>query len=210
MGLILGKSFNRNYNLRVPFLDGFYNIGLFFNNKSPFLLFSIDADFSTSKDLKHGVKINMFKNLESSKFCETFINLHNYRSQNLDIVNQFKNIKDDYIDDINFIFNENLSLSKIQVEDNTFYEQLTLYGFTLTSFSNEFLFLVAERQSIVAKIRKKLVRSSALQIATILAINVIDEYSDEARKSAIILEKPKFSTGEVINFSKLDKELKEN
>jgi len=183
MGLILGKSFNRNYNLRLPFLDGFYNIGMFFNNKSPFLLFSVDPDFSSSKDLKHGVKINMFKNLESSKFCETFIDLHNYRSSNLDIVNQFKNIKNDYIDDINFIFNENLSLSKIQVDDNTFYEQLVLYGFTMTSFSSEFLFLVAERQSIVAKIKKKLVRSSALQISTTHAIKIIDEYSEEAKKA---------------------------
>ena len=62
--LTLGKSLNRNYNLRLSFLDGYYNIGLFFNNKSTFLLFSVDSDFSQSEstELKENIKINMFKN----------------------------------------------------------------------------------------------------------------------------------------------------
>jgi len=89
MSLVLGKSLNRNYNIRLPFLDGFYNIGLFYNTKSPFLLFSVEPDISFS-ELKHSVKVNMFKNVESSKFVETFLNLHNYKSYNLDIINQFK------------------------------------------------------------------------------------------------------------------------
>ena len=49
MALQLGKSFNRNYKIRLPFLDGFYDIGLFYNNKSSFLLFSVDSDFTQSK-----------------------------------------------------------------------------------------------------------------------------------------------------------------
>ena len=28
MPLQLGKSFDRNYNVRVPFLDGYYNAGI--------------------------------------------------------------------------------------------------------------------------------------------------------------------------------------
>ena len=84
MSLKLGKSFNRSYNLRVPILDGYYNIGLFFDKKSTFLLFRVDPDFSHGK-FERNVKINMFKNLEQSKFCETFIDLHNYRKNTLDI-----------------------------------------------------------------------------------------------------------------------------
>ena len=42
MALKLGKSFDRNYNIRIPFLTGFYDIGIFFNKKSTFLLFSVD------------------------------------------------------------------------------------------------------------------------------------------------------------------------
>lgn len=189
MGLQLGRSFNRNYTVRLQFLDGFYNIGLFYNNKSSFLLFSVDPDFtqSKSKDLKHGIKVNMFKNLESSKFCETFLNLHSYRSQSLDIINQFKEIKPDYTNDINYLFNESLILSKINTENNSIlYDTLNLFCFTLTSYSNEFLFLVAERQNIISKLQKKVVRSSAIQIATASSLDLIEEFYNESRKSKII------------------------
>lgn len=186
--LTLGRSFNRNYNLRIPFLDGFYNIGIFYNNKSSFLLFSVESDFSQSKEreLKQASKINMFKNIESSKFCETFINLHSYKSQSLDIVNQFKEIKPEYVGDINFLFNETLLLSKINVKDNVFFDSLNLYAFSLSPYMSEFIFLIAERQNIIQKFEKKVVRSNAIQIATKSAIEMIDEYFEDGQKSKIL------------------------
>lgn len=208
MGLQLGRSFNRNYTVRLQFLDGFYNIGLFYNNKSSFLLFSVDPDFtqSKSKDLKHGIKVNMFKNLESSKFCETFLNLHSYRSQSLDIINQFKEIKPDYTNDINYLFNESLILSKINTENNSIlYDTLNLFCFTLTSYSNEFLFLVAERQNIISKLQKKVVRSSAIQIATASSLDLIEEFYNESRKSKIIdVTKRIIASDEIITLEQED------
>jgi hypothetical protein len=187
MSLQLGKSFNRNYVIRIPFLDGFYDIGLFYNNKSSFLLFSVDSDFTQSKnkELKHNIKVNMFKNIESSKFCETFLNLHNYKSATLDIVNQFKEIKSDYTLDVNFLFNETLTMSKIITDTSTFYDSLNLYCFSLSAYMNEFFFLIAERQNIISKLQKKIVRSSAIQISTSSSIDLIDEFYEEARKSRI-------------------------
>jgi hypothetical protein len=205
MSLTLGRSFNRNYQLRLPFGDGFYNIGLFYNTKSPFLLFSVDSDISSS-NLKHSSKINMFKNIESSRFVETFLNLHNYKSHNLDIINQFKEIKPDYSNDINFILNENLILSKIQIEDNTFLDQLILYGLTLSSYNTEIIFLIAERQNIVSKLRKKIVRTSAIQIATSGAIGMIDEYFEELKKSQKILDK--FPPDKILKFNEEEEESK--
>ncbi len=111
MALKLGKSFNRNYSIQIPILDGYYNIGIYFDKKSTFLLFKVDPDFTTGS-FQHNVKINMFKNLEASKFCETFINLHNYRKTTLDILNQFKKIDDTYTHDISFILNETNSFLK--------------------------------------------------------------------------------------------------
>lgn len=187
MSLQLGKSFNRNYKIRLPFLDGFYDIGLFYNNKSSFLLFSVDSDFtqSKSKDLKHSAKIAMFKNIESSKFCETFLNLHSYRSTSLDIINQFKEIKPEYTMDVNFLFNESITMSKIVVDNSSFYDNLNLYCFTLSAYMNEYIFLVAERQNIITKLQKKVVRSSAIQIATSPAIDLIEEFFEESRESKI-------------------------
>jgi hypothetical protein len=205
MSLVLGRSFNRNYNLRLPFGDGFYHIGVFYNTRSAFLLFSVDSDIASS-EFKHSVKINMFKNVESSRFSETFLNLHNYKSYNLDIINQFKDIKPDYVNDINFILNENLIISKIQIEDNTFLDQLILYGFTLSSYSTEMIFIIAERQNIVSKLRKKVVRSSAIQIATGGAISMVDEYFEEFRNRQ--KNKKEIISNEVINFNQLEEESK--
>jgi len=187
VSLQLGKSFNRNYKIRLSFLDGFYDIGLFYNNKSSFLLFSVDSDFtqSKSKDLKNSIKIAMFKNIESSKFCETFLNLHSYKNQSLDIINQFKEIKPEYTNDVNFLFNETLTMSKIVVDSSSFYDSLNLYCFTLSAYMNEYIFLIAERQNIITKLQKKVVRSSAIQIATSSSIDLIEEFFEESRESKI-------------------------
>jgi len=187
VSLQLGKSFNRNYKIRLPFLDGFYDVGLFYNNKSSFLLFSVDSDFtqSKSKDLKRSIKVAMFKNIESSKFCETFLNLHSYRNQSLDIINQFKEIKPEYANDVNFLFNESVTMSKIVVDNSSFYDSLNLYCFTLSAYMNEYVFLIAERQNIISKLQKKVVRSSAIQIATSSSIDLIDEFNNELRDSKI-------------------------
>jgi len=181
MALKLGKSFDRNYNLRIPILNGFYDVGIFFNKKSTFLLFSVESETRTE-----GIKINMFKNLESSKFCETFLELHNFRKSTLDILNQFKCIKADYYHEISFIFNETLNLSKIEVDDDkTLYDCLNIYGFTLNSYQNEFVFLITERQNIVRKLNRKIVRTSGIQIGTSQALNMLNDFHEESKVSGM-------------------------
>jgi hypothetical protein len=186
--------------IRLPFLDSFYDIGLFYNNKSSFLLFSVEPDFSQSKakELSHNIKVNMFKNIESSKFCETFLNLHNYRSKTLDIVNQFKEIKSEYSLDVNFLFNETITMSKTVVENSTFYDNLNLFCFTLAPYANEFLFLIAERQNIISKLQKKIVRSSAIQISTSSSLELIEEFYNESRNSKILDVSKRIASDEVI------------
>ena len=58
MSLKLGKQFDRNYNIRIPFLRGFYDIGIFYNKKSTFLLFSVEQGL---RGFGEGAKVNMFK-----------------------------------------------------------------------------------------------------------------------------------------------------
>ncbi len=181
MALKLGKSFDRNYNLRLPFLNGFYNIGVFLNKKSTFLLFSVDSAVRSSNETE-GVKINMFKNLESSKFCETFLELHNFRKSTLDILNQFKCIRPEYYHEVSFIMNETLNFSKVEVdEDKTLFDCLNIYGFTLNSYQNEFIFLITERQNIVKKLNRKIVRTSGIQIGTSQALHMLNDYHEESK-----------------------------
>lgn len=200
--LTMGKSFNRCYNLRLPFLNGFYNIGVYFNNRSSFLLFSINPDFQKGGGIEHSIKINMYKNLESSKFCETFLKLHNYRKSTLDIVNQFDSIKPEYYSDVNFILNESITLSKYEINDKDVFDVLMLYGFTISNYSNEFIFLLCERQNIIKKLGKKVVRTSGVQIATTPAINILNEFSEEAKVAGKVMEK--FPTEETIKFNEID------
>lgn len=181
MGLKLGKSFDRNYNLRLPFLNSFYDIGIFLNKKSTFLLFSVDPTGSRENKIE-GVKINMFKNLESSKFCETFLELHNFRKSTLDILNQFKCVRPEYYHEVSFIMNETLNFSKIEIdEDKTLFDCLNIYGFTLNSYQNEFIFLITERQNIVKKLNRKIVRTSGIQIGTSQALHMLNDYHEESK-----------------------------
>ncbi len=201
MALKLGKQFNRNYNIRIPFLDGFYNIGIFFDKRSTFLLFSVEPDFSTSVFEKNS-KVNMFKNLESSKFCETFLDLHNYRKNTLDISNQFEKIKPEYAGELSFVFNETITLAKVDLHDKTVYDLLNIYGFTINSYLNEYIFILTERHNIVKRLGKKIVRTSGLQIATSSALTTLNDYHTESKENRISLE-IRHPTDEII---KLDDE----
>jgi hypothetical protein len=180
MSLKLGSRFNRNYTLRVPFIDGYYNIGIYYDKKSTFLLFKVDPDFSENSEYKHSVKINMFKNLEASKFCETFVELHNFRKNTLDISNQFNKIRPEYTDDVSFVFNESVILAKIEIEDNReVYDCLNIYGLTINQVMDEFIFIITERQNIIKRLGKKIVRTSGIQIATNPSLEMLDEFHSE-------------------------------
>lgn len=183
MGLTLGKILDRNYSIRLPFLNGKYNINIFFNKKSSFLLFGIEPDFRDDTNTNYGTKTNMFKNLQSSKFCETFLNLHNYRGKKLDIINQFESIKDEHSNNINFILNESINLSKFEFDNKIFYDSLQIYGLTLVTHSSEFIFIIAERQNIIQKLNKKIVRTTAIQIGTNNSINILNEFHDEFKNN---------------------------
>jgi hypothetical protein len=194
--------------LRLPILDGYYNIGLYFDKRSTFLLFRVDPDFSNSS-FQRNVKINMFKNLEQSKFCETFINLHNYRKKTLDISNQYDRIKDEYTHDISLIFNESIILSKVELYDKDVFDTLNIYGFTMNSYNDEFIFIITERHNVLKRLGKKIVRTSGLQIATTPSLELLDEYSDERKRVSCDAKdgfKPHGSSEGIIRLSDAEKE----
>jgi hypothetical protein len=77
--------------------------------------------------------------------------------------------------------NETLNLSKIEIEDDkTLFDCLNIYGFTLNSYQNEFIFLITERQNIVKKLNRKIVRTSGIQIGTSQAIHMLNDYHEES------------------------------
>jgi hypothetical protein len=163
--LTLGNNFDRNYSMRIPMMDKNYDLSIFFNTKTSFMLFRVDPELDKMQN-QTGMKIQMFKNLESSKFCEKYINLHDFKKNTLDIRNQFESVKPELRHEIMFLMNESITLSKTEVGDKTFYDTLTVYGMTLTELQNEFFFLIAERQNIIRHLNKKMVRTIGIQLAT--------------------------------------------
>ena len=206
MSLKLGKSFDRNYSIRIPILDGHYNIGVYFDKRSTFLLFGVEPDFSSNSSFQHNVKINMFKNLESSKFCETFVKLHNYRKDTLDISNQFDKIDDNYTHDISFILNESITLSKVQLHDKEVYDTLNIYGFTMNSYYEEYAFIITERHNVLKRLGKKIVRTSGIQIATTPALDFLNEYHTESKVNWQAGKEAQGSPDKIIKFAEAEQE----
>jgi len=148
----------------------------------------------------------MFKNLESSKFCGTFIDLHNYQKPTLSIINQFEKIKDMYTHDISFTFNETISLAKVEVDDKTLYDTLNIYGLTLSSFPKEFIFVIAERHNINTRLQKKFVRTTGLQVATAPALELLDDYHKESMENLKSGKQIITSPKNTIKFSEIETE----
>lgn len=182
--LRLGKKLNRSYSIRLPFNNGFYNITVFFDKGNTFSLFSIDSDFDAAA--KTPGMIKMFKNIEAAKFCDVFLNLHNFKKETLDIVNQYDSINPEYTSDVSMIINETITLSKIKIQDKDIFDTMNLYGFTILPYVEEFFFLIAERHSIMRKLGKKVVRTTAMQVSTHTTSKVLDEYYDESKRAGIV------------------------
>jgi hypothetical protein len=168
----------------LPFNNGFYNITVFFDKGNTFSLFGIDSDFDVSS--KTPGMIKMFKNIEAAKFCDVFLNLHNFKKETLDIVNQYDCIKPEYTSEINMILNETITLSKIRVMDKDIFDTMNLYGFTILPYVEEFFFLIAERHSIMRKLGKKVVRTTAMQISTHNTTKVLDDFYEESKRANIL------------------------
>ena len=175
MPLELGRSFNREYKLRIPFSETHVDLSVFFNKKSSFLLFRVNPIIERS-NVTLGTKVNMFKNLTTSNFVETFFNMNSYKGDNLDIQNQFENIKDEYNDIIVPVLNEHISLSKKKIRGKEIHDKLLILGFSVVEHIDDFIFIVAERSSINAYIKKKVVRTIGVQIANTTALETLNEY----------------------------------
>lgn len=200
MSLTLGKKLERSYSFRIPFCSGFYDISVFFNKKNTFLLFRIDPIFpQEDSHIAIGSKINMYKNLKSSKFCDTFIKLHSYRGENLDILNQFKCFRDELCSYSIQLFNETITLDKFTLDyDRAFYDTLTIFGFTIDSCSNDYIFVIAERQNINAILKKKIVRTTGLQIATSNSLSILEGFYNDLKNHGKCQDLNKFPLEESI------------
>jgi hypothetical protein len=77
--------------------------------------------------------------------------------------------------------NETITLSKVKLNEKDVYDTLNIYGFTLNSYDEEFVFVLTERHNILKRLGKKIVRTSGIQIGTKSAIQLLEEYHEESK-----------------------------
>ncbi|MHA1815458.1 MAG: hypothetical protein ACTSX1_05585, partial [Candidatus Heimdallarchaeaceae archaeon] len=132
------------------------------------------------------------------------LDLHYFIISTVDILIKFKSIKAEYKHDISFIFNETLTLSKVELHDRVLYDALNIYGFTMNSFNNEFVFILTERQNVSTALGKKIVRTSGLQIATSQALITLDEFNRDSINSGKAGEEMIFLDNEIIKLDEVE------
>ena len=93
--------------------------------------------------------------------------------------------------------------------DKDVFDTLNIYGFTINSYIDEFVFLITERHNVLKRLGKKIVRTSGLQIATTPSLELLDEYSSERRHISIDAREgfqTHGSSENIIKFSDAEKE----
>ena len=163
--LTLGSKLNRLYQLHLPFMDDFCEITVLFNKSNSFIGFNVDQQHYI-KSRNNDIKCFIFNDLSKSAFAVSFLDIRNFRSRNLDIMNQFNNILPEFKDKIHYESNETIKLSKINIPNGKLESCLYIYIFRMTDFNNNFLYCLIERQHIDVALDKKIVRTSAIQLSS--------------------------------------------
>ena len=107
------------------------------------------------------------------------------------------------------VMNESIVLAKVELYDKNVYDTLNIYGFSINSYVDEFLFIITERHNVLKRLGKKIVRTSGLQIATTPALDLLDEYHLERRTTTDSGRegfKSQRSREEIISFADAEKE----
>tara|TARA_Y100000310_G_C20687733_1_gene820207 strand:+ start:2295 stop:2918 length:624 start_codon:yes stop_codon:yes gene_type:complete len=160
-----GTKVNRSYTLYLPFKNTYIEVTIFFNKTSTYLAFKTDKQISMLCRNNELIS-NIYRDLKTSDFANTFLDIRDFSSKNLDIKNQFSNILNPYKEKVQYVCNESIKLSKIKTSNGMFDSLLYIYVFNFIDYSQNFLYFLAERQYIDCIIDRKIVRTCSLQLAT--------------------------------------------
>ena len=163
--LTLGSKLNRSYSVYLPFRNDYCEISILFNKTNSFIGFNLDQNHYI-QSRNNEIKSFLFPELTRSAFATTFLDLRDLRSKNLDIKQQFHNIKNEFKDKIHYETNETIKLSKVITSKGSFESILYVYVFRFVDFGTDFLYTLVERQHIDVVLDKKIVRTAGIQLST--------------------------------------------
>lgn len=202
----LNDKFNREYTLKLKFLNRDCELSVFFNKNNLYTAFSLDQA-TYEKNKKKSNSSIIFFDLNKSLFAKTFLDLKNFSTNNIDIKNQYSSIYSQHRDIVSREFYENIVLdtTKVswhnQLQDNS----IKLNIFRLSLYESDFLFLLCERQLIDPVLGKKIIRTSGYQLSNDNAIKYINSISSKYNTSVV-----KKQTTEAVMRSIFEDEKKSN
>lgn len=202
----LNDKYNREYTLKLNFLNRDCELSVFFNKNNLYTAFSLDQA-TYEKNKKKSNSSIIFFDLNKSLFAKTFLDLKNFNTNNIDIKNQYNSIFSQHRDIVSREFYEYIVLdtTKVswhnQLQDNS----IKLNIFRLSLYEPDFLFLLCERQLIDPVLGKKIIRTSGYQLSNDNAIKYINSISSKYNTSVV-----KKQTTEAVMRSVFEDEKKSN
>ncbi len=163
--LTLGNKLNRSYSLYLPFNGRSCEISILFNKNNSYLGFNIDHE-NHSAYKRGDITCYLFPDITKSSIASTFLDTRDMKNRTLDIKQQFHDIKREFKDRIQYECNETIKVSQVRINQNNLISGLYIYSFRFPDFGNDFVYVLAERQHIDVIMKKKIVRTAAVQLAT--------------------------------------------
>ena len=163
--ITFGNKLNRRYSLFFPFMDTHGILDVYFHKNSSFLGINLENRFFQYIK-EHKSWYHIYRDISKSQFCQTFLDIQNKTTEHLDIKNQFYDIQEHHKGKIQYLANETIKVSKVDIGGKSFTSFLYLYLFTIDSYEEEFVYLIAERQHIDIPLEKKIVRTCGVQVCT--------------------------------------------
>lgn len=148
-----------------------------YDKKSSALQFQLDSNNSHIKD--RVVQVQMYRNLETCKFCKLFFDMETKTDEGYDYRSKFRGIKPLYARHMIQFLKEKYDF---QVNDKGKPSQnyLLVLGWKLQDSDNDLLFYFVQRKCYVDATRTNIVRTAGLQLATERGLQFLEKYSGTA------------------------------
>lgn len=158
---------DRAYCFKLNFENKESDLTIFYNSNNLFTSFALDQ--CTYERIKRkGYSVGIFFDLDKSLFAKSFLDLKNFKTNSLDIKNQYSGILPQHKGIIQCDFSEKIVCNTSKVTWDRFPQEnsLTVNLFRLSLYEQDFFYVLTQRQVIDNILGKKLVRTSAYQIET--------------------------------------------
>ena len=156
------ENFNRIYGPVLKYGKKNLQLYILFNNYNIFTAYHINP--KTYNFLKNKNIIKVCFDFKKSRFCNTFLDYSNTKSDSCTCINSFNGIFTQFKDILHYEYKESIVMDKVLLS-NTFIEnKIDINILRLYKFPLDFLYCICNRQYINNDRKKRIVRSSSFCI----------------------------------------------